>query len=186
LCVYFVRDSDNVGKQLAEFHAMLILVQRRENADLQNSGFIYDHGGGMGRDSLPPTPTAEVFVIVNLHLSSLSIPIQQPQGCAIKDRFLTGETTFGQGDLRGERHIHLVGPASGLESDRMLFILAVSESNGVLNNALETPQICTRSPPEDDSDPCFGPLVFIKSNQLSEALVLLRRDFDICLACSCS
>ena len=45
--IYFVRDSHNVRKQLAEFHAMLILVQRRKNADLQNSGFIYDHCGGV-------------------------------------------------------------------------------------------------------------------------------------------
>jgi len=47
LRIYFVCDGHDVRKQLAEYHTTLIPVQRRKNADLQDSGFIYDHGSGV-------------------------------------------------------------------------------------------------------------------------------------------
>ena len=47
LRIYLVCDDDDIGKQLAEFHAVRILVQRHKNADLQDSGLIYDHGDGV-------------------------------------------------------------------------------------------------------------------------------------------
>jgi hypothetical protein len=47
LRIHFVCDGHDVRKQLAEFHATLIPVQRRKNADLQDSGFIYDHCSGI-------------------------------------------------------------------------------------------------------------------------------------------
>jgi len=45
--IYFVCDGHDVRKQFAEFHTTLIPVQRRKNADLQDSGFIHDHCGGV-------------------------------------------------------------------------------------------------------------------------------------------
>jgi hypothetical protein len=44
LGIYLFCNDDNVRKQLAKFHTVLIFVQRRKNADLQDSGLIYDHG----------------------------------------------------------------------------------------------------------------------------------------------
>jgi len=43
LRIYFVGDGHNVREQLAKYHAMLIPMQCRENADLQDSGFVNDH-----------------------------------------------------------------------------------------------------------------------------------------------
>jgi hypothetical protein len=42
-----VCEDHNVREQLAKLHTALISVQRRENADLQDSGLLDDHGGGV-------------------------------------------------------------------------------------------------------------------------------------------
>jgi hypothetical protein len=47
LRIYFVGDCHDVRKQLAEYHATLVPMQRRKNADLQDSGFVYDHCSGV-------------------------------------------------------------------------------------------------------------------------------------------
>jgi hypothetical protein len=47
LRIYFIGNGHDVRQQPAEYHSTLISVQRRKNADLEDSGFVHDHRRGV-------------------------------------------------------------------------------------------------------------------------------------------